>query len=488
MNPPHPERTQSGSCCPASTVLLGLVLVAGAGILGFGLWRTWRTEAAETAVAPPVAAGPAAPDAETAGTFLEAFGTNTEADSEPRGAVLSDEALEKRFGELLALEDRLRGIGAQTGAAGAEKLEELQRTHEQVMTLFNQGLALFEKEVARARKDRPDAAIPAWLTGELLLLIRGEPEEILPHLQRAHAAGLARSRLLASMARAQIEANAFDEALRSATRALELAPQDRDAWDVFVRVGFNSERFAEVLARIDRTFAASPPAWAAEVRAEAAARLADWQDEQKRRAADARANNLPRVRLLVEHRRFARGELGTPLTTVETSGKGEVVVELFEDQAPAAVASFLTLVAQKKYDGTRFYLAEAATLVAGGDVQSRQRDAKDDGKGNPGYFLPDEFERKDARSHYRGALSLVNSGPGTSGSQFFITLVPMPEMDGQYTVFGRVIQGQDVVERITRGRTNPDVGRYGRIIPGDLLVEAQVLRQRNHEYRVPKVE
>lgn len=426
-----------------------------------------------------------------AGSFLDAFAAKEEV-SEPKGAVLDDAALEKRFGALLALEDRLRQLAEQASVRQSEvskkELEQALKRQEDLLAGFNQEVAAFEKEVGRARKDRPHAAIPAWLTGELLLLIHGEPEEILPHLERARAAGLEHPRLDTSLARAQVEANRFEDAFRSAASALDIAAQNRQAWDVFTRIAFNTQRFADVIARIDKSFPGAKPAWAAEIGSEAAARLVDWQAEANRRRTEARADNLPRVRLVIEHRRFARDERGVATTKIESTGKGEVVIELFEDQAPAAVANFLTLAADKKYDGTRFYLAEAATLVAGGDVQSRTGDPKDDGRGNPGYFIADEFERPDARGHYRGSLSLVNSGPGTSGSQFFITLVPMPEMDGQFTVFGRVLQGQDVVDRITRGRTHPDVGGrpQGRIIPGDLLVRAEVLRKRDHEYRLIK--
>jgi cyclophilin family peptidyl-prolyl cis-trans isomerase len=81
---------------------------------------------------------------------------------------------------------------------------------------------------------------------------------------------------------------------------------------------------------------------------------------------------------------------------------------------------------------------------------------------------------------------MVNTGPHSAGSQFFITLVPKHEMDGLFTVFGRVIKGIDVVDSITRGRTNPQVGRFGQIIPGDLLVHAVVLRKRPHAYPVTK--
>jgi cyclophilin family peptidyl-prolyl cis-trans isomerase len=368
-----------------------------------------------------------------------------------------------------------------------QALEVATRKRNQLQQELDRGLASFEKDLAHARKARPRDGIPAWLTGEVLKEIGGTPEEILPHLRRALDLGLVKPRVLASLARTQTEANHFETALATARQALELDRHDGYAWDAFARACFYTERYADVVTGLDQAFPAPPPEGVQKLRSEAAARQTQWLAEQQRRAAEAKADNLPRVRLIVEHRRFARDEKGVPLTTIESTGRGEVIVELFEDQAPNTVANFLSLVEQKQYDGTRFHLAEAAALVEGGDVKSRQREPAEDGTGGPGYFIADEFGRPDARRHGRGTLSMVNNGPGTAGSRFFLTLVPMPEMDGKYTVFGRVLQGQNVVDRITRGRTNPNVGRHGRIIPGDLLVRAEVLRKRAHEYRVTKI-
>jgi peptidyl-prolyl cis-trans isomerase A (cyclophilin A) len=125
--------------------------------------------------------------------------------------------------------------------------------------------------------------------------------------------------------------------------------------------------------------------------------------------------------------------------------------------------------------------------VAGGCPLTKNADPADDGSGGPGYTIPDEFLSPKARRHFRGSLGMVNSGQANSaGSRFYITLLPLPTMDGRFTVFGRVIKGQDTVEHITQGRTHPSVGPFGRIIPGDKIVRAEVVRKRAHEYRVIK--
>ena len=82
---------------------------------------------------------------------------------------------------------------------------------------------------------------------------------------------------------------------------------------------------------------------------------------------------------------------------------------------------------------------------------------------------------------------MVQNGANTAGSQFFISLIAQPELRGRVTVFGRVIRGQEVADQITRGRTNRSVGSFGKIIPGDLLVRAEVIRKRSHPYLVRKI-
>ena len=126
-------------------------------------------------------------------------------------------------------------------------------------------------------------------------------------------------------------------------------------------------------------------------------------------------------------------------------------------------------------------------MVVGGDPNTKNADPADDGLGGPGYVIPDEFNLPGARSHFRGTISTVQNGPRKSGSQFFVTLVASPEFDGNSTAFGRVIQGQEVLDQVTEGRTNREVGQFGKIIPGDRIVHAEVIRKRPHAYLVTKI-
>jgi peptidyl-prolyl cis-trans isomerase B (cyclophilin B) len=425
------------------------------------------------------------------GSFLESFrAREAAADHAASGPAPSDHELEKQFDTLAGTWDRLEAlrsrVGAAQPAAETKEFKDALAKRDQLVERLNEGLASLQKSLAAARGARPQDPVPQWLTGELFVLVGGEPEERLPYLRRAAAAGLDRPRLFASLAVSQLEANQFAAAYDSALNALERGDRDRYVWNAYSRAAFASEKFARVIDRLDRAFPNEKRDWAAAIRREAADLRTRWQAEQQLRRAEEKADDLPRVRLTIEHRRFARGPDGKRSSNIETTGRGDVIIELFEDQAPVTVANFLSLVARGFYDGTRFHLAEPASLVAGGDPKTKDTDASDDGTGGPGYVIPDEFASPKARGHFRGSVSMVDTGPHTAGSQFFITLAPRPEMDGRFTVFGRVIEGQDVVDAISRGRTNPLVGRFGKIIPGDLLVRATVIRKRPHPYRVVK--
>jgi len=420
--------------------------------------------------------------------FLEAFGDKSVGEEEKHGPVLDNQELEKRFEALVDARERCNALEkrmlTEPPAAARQAAAESAKLQEQL----DKDLARFQKDVGQARKARPNDGVPQWLTGELLIFVGGEPEEMLPYFHHALAAGLKQPRLFASLARALIESNQFGPAYETALQALDTGSQDPYIWSAFARAAVALEKFAMVIDQVERAFPEQPPAWAAKMRRDAMLGEAHWQAEQRLRRAEQQADNLPRVRLVIEHRRYARKPGGGVSNRVESTGKGEVILELFEDQAPNTVANFLRLIADKAYDGTRFYLAEPAALVAGGDPRTTTADAHADGTGGPGYAIADEYQRPSARRHFRGSLGMVNTGPNTAGSQFFITLVPLPEMDGRFTVLGRVIEGQEVVDRITPGRTNRNVGSFGRLVPGDLLVRAEVIRQRPHVYTVQKVQ
>jgi cyclophilin family peptidyl-prolyl cis-trans isomerase len=495
--PPVPEAGPDTSAAAGWSAERWGWLVAGvlvAALLATLAHRLWNATNPEDAPA-PVANGRETDDhkpkkdASENDSFLDAF-NDKDAKTEPEtGGVLSNAELEKQFEELAELSDQLAALKLRIAALdpGAND-RDIEQAAARLVKQCNDRSTTLEKEAVRARLARPADAVPRWLSGELLSLVGGEPEEVMPHLKDAIARGLHRPRLLGSISRNQLGANQFADAYRTAALALDRYPEDRVVWDAYVRAAFGSNQFNRVIERLIRTFPAGMPEWARSIRQSAESQQTRWEAEEKRRRAEAQADDLPRVRLVIEHRRFARDAAGKPLTTIESTGREEVLLELFENEAPKTVANFIDLVSQKFYDGTSFHLAVPAAWVFGGDPNSRDDDPSNDGKGGPGYVIPDEFKAPGARSHFRGSLSMFNQGrPHSAGSQFFFNLSPMPEMNGHFTVFGRVIEGQDAVDRITRGRTfKSSPAHVGRLIPGDRLVQAKLVRTRPHEYRAVK--
>ncbi len=142
------------------------------------------------------------------------------------------------------------------------------------------------------------------------------------------------------------------------------------------------------------------------------------------------------------------------LATLETE-KGDIVVELFADKAPNTVNNFVFLAQEGFYDNTTFHRVLADFMAQAGDPAGT-------GRGGPGYRFPDEFH-PDLRHDSPGVLSMANAGPDTNGSQFFITFVPTPWLDGKHTVFGKVVKGMDVLMSISL--RDPQTATE----PGDLI-------------------
>ncbi len=120
-----------------------------------------------------------------------------------------------------------------------------------------------------------------------------------------------------------------------------------------------------------------------------------------------------------------------------STDKGDMVIDLFADKTPMTVNNFVFLAREGFYDGTIFHRVIADFMVQGGDPTGT-------GRGGPGYRFGDEFIPS-LRHDKPGVLSMANAGPGTNGSQFFITHVPTPHLNNKHTVFGQLVSGMDVL-------------------------------------------
>jgi cyclophilin family peptidyl-prolyl cis-trans isomerase len=178
-----------------------------------------------------------------------------------------------------------------------------------------------------------------------------------------------------------------------------------------------------------------------------------WRAERALRAKEAEADDLPRVKL--------------------STSQGDMLIELFENEAPNTVANFISLVEKGYYDGLTFHRVLPNFMAQGGCPDGT-------GGGGPGYKIPCECYRTDHRKHFRGTLSMAHAGKDTGGSQFFLTFVPTVHLNGKHTVFGRVIDGMEVLSKIKR--RDPELQPQ---LQPDKIVKATVVRKREHDY-VPK--
>jgi cyclophilin family peptidyl-prolyl cis-trans isomerase len=186
-----------------------------------------------------------------------------------------------------------------------------------------------------------------------------------------------------------------------------------------------------------------------------------WATETKLRSDERSAGDLPRVLL--------------------KTTQGEIELELFENEAPNTVANFISLVEKGFYDGLTFHRVLHRFMAEAGCPRG-------DGTGGPGYVIPCASYQPDHRLHFRGSLGMANSGRNTGGSRFYLTFLPTRRLDGNHTVFGRIVRGMDVLAKLQRrdppGPETYMINPHSNIVvpPADAIVEAKVLRKRKHLY------
>jgi len=261
---------------------------------------------------------------------------------------------------------------------------------------------------------------------------------------------------LETQAKAQLVANPEDS---EATRTLlgimyNDAQFSRDArvfqlGDTLISQGINPEYFA-MASRSERL---SIPA-------------RELFDELLLRHAEKEQNDLPRVRLL---------------TT-----QGDIIIELYENEAPDTVGNFISLVESDYYKNRLFHRVIDGFMAQGGGFKL-QGGVEVDGDG-PGYAIPCECNSPEKRLHFTNCISMAHAGTNTGGAQFFLTLSRTDSLDGRHTCFGRIIKGTDVLAAIKK--THIPLELTEQPIEGvqkDKIISAEVIRKRDHEYSPNKI-
>jgi cyclophilin family peptidyl-prolyl cis-trans isomerase len=166
-----------------------------------------------------------------------------------------------------------------------------------------------------------------------------------------------------------------------------------------------------------------------------------------------------------------------PIVKIMTS-KGDITVELYEDEAPNTVANFIELAESGFYKGMTFHRVINGFMAQGGCPNSKRGAVGTPGTGGPGYTFDNEISSR--RHDSRGILSMANAGPNTNGSQFFLCFKETPWLDGKHTVFGKVTKGLEVLDKLEA------IGTGSGKPSEEVRFNIEVVSKRNHEYKVKK--
>jgi len=317
----------------------------------------------------------------------------TATDTDPQAAFsAATKEMKDLVGELAVLQAKYHQPGADKKAVEVRFNEIAPKAQAASQRLEESAFALVETKAATDPKTLAEAKDICGAVAASSLQ-NDDPLRALAAVARLDAAGAADAKML----------------LLAASAATIAAPEaDPAAWLAKAKAaGATAEQLTDITGLVEQQ--------AAKVSAEAA-----------RRVADKAADDLPRVKL--------------------ATSAGDIVVELFENEAPNTVANFISLVEKGFYDGTPFHRVISGFMAQGGDPTGT-------GTSGPGYAIACETEAPGARKHFLGTLSMANAGKNTGGSQFFLTFRPTEHLDGKHTVFGRVIGGFEVLPQ--RKRAHP---------------------------------
>jgi cyclophilin family peptidyl-prolyl cis-trans isomerase len=247
--------------------------------------------------------------------------------------------------------------------------------------------------------------------------------------------------------------NRYPDALKIANAILKVDPKSQVALNVAGVSHFATHDFTKAVEVLSQGQAANLliPELGGHYLDSAKNYVGYWQKEQELRTKEA----------------ALQGDAQLPRVLLKTT-RGDVLLELFEDNAPNTVANFISLVEKGYYNGSPFHRVLPNFMAQGGTPGKNVG-----GIDGPGYTIECECYRPDFRRHFAGTLSMAHAGKDTGGSQFFITHLPTPHLDGEggstshHTVFGRVVEGMNVVAAIQQE---------------EVITSATVVRKRNHAY------
>lgn len=189
-------------------------------------------------------------------------------------------------------------------------------------------------------------------------------------------------------------------------------------------------------------------------------------DELLLRHAEAKQNDLPQVRL--------------------ATTQGDIIIELYENEAPDTVGNFISLVEAGYYKDRLFHRVIDGFMAQGGGFKL-QGGVEVDGNG-PGYAIPCECNSPEKRLHFTNCISMAHAGTNTGGAQFFLTFSRTDMLDGRHTCFGRIVKGMDVLAAIKKTHISTPVAEQPiEGVEKDKIISAEVIRKREHDYKPNKI-
>ena len=269
------------------------------------------------------------------------------------------------------------------------------------------------------------------------------------------------TRFLVKVAADDVKADNYEPAYELSKFLIDAKCEDKNVYNIAGIAAYGTNRFAEAKQFFEQAKEAGTLSKDGEEQNSQIDEVAKaWAEEEKFLAKDAKSE-LPRVKL--------------------KTNKGDIVVELFENEAPDTVGNFISLVENGNYDGRVFHRVLPGFMAQGGDPNG-------DGSGGPGYNIYCECYKNPHRNHFAGYLSMAHAGKDTGGSQFYITFKPTPHLNGKHTVFGRVVEGLDILPKLQR--IDPSDPKSGAVVP-DKIVEAEIVQlpagKKAEDYKPNKV-